>query len=196
MFVKSSFVSNEPTRTGGARSRAAKQTRHGPESHLGVNGVLSIPRTQNPHHRLIGRRFDFWVEVLIAFVLPQARQERLTNINNPFSALHIIATLCPPARSPTHTSTPTRPLPPGHHPHRFDEGLDIVYRNNNPRQPSRWENHGQSLARLCAHSPSIADTGHHRQTANSHPPRRQELVQWLNSLLQLNVTKVEQCGTG
>ncbi|KAK3368254.1 calponin homology domain-containing protein [Podospora didyma] len=25
---------------------------------------------------------------------------------------------------------------------------------------------------------------------------RQELVQWLNSLLQLNVTKVEQCGTG
>ncbi|KEY65903.1 hypothetical protein S7711_07935 [Stachybotrys chartarum IBT 7711] len=25
---------------------------------------------------------------------------------------------------------------------------------------------------------------------------RQELVQWLNSLLQLNITKVEQCGTG
>jgi hypothetical protein len=25
---------------------------------------------------------------------------------------------------------------------------------------------------------------------------RQELVQWLNSLLQLNMTKVEQCGTG
>lgn len=26
--------------------------------------------------------------------------------------------------------------------------------------------------------------------------RSQELVQWLNSLLQLNITKVEQCGTG
>lgn len=25
---------------------------------------------------------------------------------------------------------------------------------------------------------------------------RQELIQWLNSLLQLNITKVEQCGTG
>jgi RP/EB family microtubule-associated protein len=25
---------------------------------------------------------------------------------------------------------------------------------------------------------------------------RQELLHWLNSLLQLNVTKVEQCGTG
>ncbi|KAF4969539.1 hypothetical protein FZEAL_10214, partial [Fusarium zealandicum] len=25
---------------------------------------------------------------------------------------------------------------------------------------------------------------------------RQELVAWLNSLLQLNITKVEQCGTG
>lgn len=25
---------------------------------------------------------------------------------------------------------------------------------------------------------------------------RQELLQWMNSLLQLNVTKVEQCGTG
>ena len=25
---------------------------------------------------------------------------------------------------------------------------------------------------------------------------RQELVQWLNSLLLLNITKVEQCGTG
>lgn len=26
--------------------------------------------------------------------------------------------------------------------------------------------------------------------------RRQELLNWLNQLLQLNVTKVEQCGTG
>lgn len=25
---------------------------------------------------------------------------------------------------------------------------------------------------------------------------RQELLAWLNSLLQLNMTKVEQCGTG
>lgn len=25
---------------------------------------------------------------------------------------------------------------------------------------------------------------------------RQELVAWLNNLLQLNITKVEQCGTG
>ena len=25
---------------------------------------------------------------------------------------------------------------------------------------------------------------------------RQELLAWLNNLLQLNVTKVEQCGTG
>lgn len=25
---------------------------------------------------------------------------------------------------------------------------------------------------------------------------RQELVSWLNNLLQLNITKVEQCGTG
>jgi hypothetical protein len=25
---------------------------------------------------------------------------------------------------------------------------------------------------------------------------RQELLHWLNSLLQLNITKVEQCGTG
>lgn len=133
VFVKSCFESNEPTRTRGAQSRAAKQSKHGPGSHLSVHGVLSIPRTQNPHHGLIGRRFDFWVEVLIAFVLhQQARQERLTNVNNPFSALHIIATLYPPTRSQPNTSTPTRPLPPGHHPHRFDEGLDIVYRNNNP----------------------------------------------------------------
>lgn len=27
-------------------------------------------------------------------------------------------------------------------------------------------------------------------------PFRQELLHWLNSLLQLNITKVEQCGTG
>lgn len=27
-------------------------------------------------------------------------------------------------------------------------------------------------------------------------PIRQELLQWVNNLLQLNVTKVEQCGTG
>lgn len=27
-------------------------------------------------------------------------------------------------------------------------------------------------------------------------PCRQELVAWLNNLLQLNITKVEQCGTG
>jgi len=26
--------------------------------------------------------------------------------------------------------------------------------------------------------------------------RRQELLAWLNGLLQLNLTKVEQCGTG
>jgi len=26
--------------------------------------------------------------------------------------------------------------------------------------------------------------------------RRQELIAWLNNLLQLNITKVEQCGTG
>lgn len=28
------------------------------------------------------------------------------------------------------------------------------------------------------------------------PAFRQELVAWVNSLLQLNLTKVEQCGTG
>lgn len=33
-------------------------------------------------------------------------------------------------------------------------------------------------------------------TANSMGESRQELLHWLNSLLQLNVTKVEQCGTG
>lgn len=37
-------------------------------------------------------------------------------------------------------------------------------------------------------------------TANTHTDYflhcRQELVAWLNNLLQLNITKVEQCGTG
>ena len=27
-------------------------------------------------------------------------------------------------------------------------------------------------------------------------PFRQELLAWLNNLLQLNITKIEQCGTG
>ena len=27
-------------------------------------------------------------------------------------------------------------------------------------------------------------------------PSRQELLGWLNNLLQLNITKIEQCGTG
>jgi hypothetical protein len=38
---------------------------------------------------------------------------------------------------------------------------------------------------------TLPDTQADRQSAC-----RQELVQWLNSLLQLNITKVEQCGTG
>jgi RP/EB family microtubule-associated protein len=41
----------------------------------------------------------------------------------------------------------------------------------------------------------------HRLLERLHDPNafefyRQELIQWLNSLLQLNITKVEQCGTG
>ena len=28
------------------------------------------------------------------------------------------------------------------------------------------------------------------------PPTRQELLAWMNNLLQLNITRVEQCGTG
>jgi hypothetical protein len=35
-----------------------------------------------------------------------------------------------------------------------------------------------------------------RTRTDTASARRQELVQWLNSLLQLNITKVEQCGTG
>jgi hypothetical protein len=156
VFVKNCCL--ERTRTGGAQSRVAKQTRHGPESHLSICNVLSTPRTQNPHHRLIGRRFDFCVEVLIPICLcPPGKTDEQTNINNPFSAL-LIARLCPPARRRTNTSIPTRPLPPGpgHHPHRFDEGLDIVYRNN-PRQPSRWENHGQSFP---SSRPPLEHRGH------------------------------------
>ena len=32
--------------------------------------------------------------------------------------------------------------------------------------------------------------------ADLYGQTRQELLAWLNNLLQLNVTKVEQCGTG
>jgi hypothetical protein len=44
---------------------------------------------------------------------------------------------------------------------------------------------------FCSHVPLVA-TGP-ELTATAH---RQELVAWLNNLLQLNITKVEQCGTG
>jgi hypothetical protein len=45
-------------------------------------------------------------------------------------------------------------------------------------------------AAFCSHLPLVV-TAWLTVTA-----RRQELVAWLNNLLQLNITKVEQCGTG
>jgi hypothetical protein len=37
---------------------------------------------------------------------------------------------------------------------------------------------------------------HSRNCSANYGVYRQELVAWLNNLLQLNITKVEQCGTG
>lgn len=73
---------------------------------------------------------------------------------------------------------------------------------------SRWVNHGLCLPPCCPVStlPCLiypSRLSQHRNSlrlsdavANRPGTRRQELVQWLNSLLQLNITKVEQCGTG
>lgn len=59
-----------------------------------------------------------------------------------------------------------------HQPARQDGRVTVrAPRSNNPHKRSGWE----MLTRY---------------------EYRQELVQWLNSLLQLNITKVEQCGTG
>lgn len=50
-----------------------------------------------------------------------------------------------------------------------------------------WASHGAfSYPALHSRSESKAD----------QPDDRQELLAWLNNLLQLNMTKIEQCGTG
>jgi hypothetical protein len=65
-------------------------------------------------------------------------------------------------------------------------------------------NHGKA-ASACIHPIAVvAAIFAHAQTSSADPTltndgnlhHRQELVTWLNSLLQLNITKVEQCGTG
>lgn len=54
---------------------------------------------------------------------------------------------------------------------------------------------GQLWGRRAA-IPAVVQLGVAGPFANEDGHHRQELVQWLNSLLQLNITKVEQCGTG
>jgi hypothetical protein len=56
------------------------------------------------------------------------------------------------------------------------------------RLPSKWENQGQSTS-----TPGQAPRP---DRVSNNTLSRQELVAWLNNLLQLNITKVEQCGTG
>lgn len=66
----------------------------------------------------------------------------------------------------------------------------------------KWVNHGVYYTSRPACRPGYnrAELGQHTSfrelqltTINVHS---QELLQWINSLLQLNLTKVEQCGTG
>jgi hypothetical protein len=69
-------------------------------------------------------------------------------------------------------------------------------------QPSPWESQGMCCEgfRLRWSSTFQHRTPWHpaavRTHADAKPVCRQELVAWLNNLLQLNITKVEQCGTG
>jgi hypothetical protein len=92
-----------------------------------------------------------------------------------------------------------------HHPHPRHSRLpiripycDIVLRTRYLAAKSRnirppWENRG-----AIAQAPLLLLGT--RMPFSNHVLtlllRRQELIAWLNNLLQLNITKVEQCGTG
>lgn len=60
------------------------------------------------------------------------------------------------------------------------------------RTTSRWANQGQSQSQSQSRRASSTDAA----SGSNAVVHRQELVAWLNNLLQLNITKVEQCGTG
>lgn len=62
-------------------------------------------------------------------------------------------------------------------------------------QPAQWVNQGKIFFRML--TPLRLGIELIVQYADTFPNcYRQELLGWLNNLLQLNVTKVEQCGTG
>jgi hypothetical protein len=69
-----------------------------------------------------------------------------------------------------------------------------------PRASQRWVNLGECddphgrIRSIQIHAPRILFRP--ALLTDDHLRHRQELVAWLNSLLQLNITKVEQCGTG
>ena len=80
------------------------------------------------------------------------------------------------------------------------EWLQISRINIERRRGKCWTRPNQTRRlRLDPHRPPSA-----RPTAPSRPPRRvftmgesrTELIAWLNDLLQVNYTKIEQCGTG
>lgn len=91
----------------------------------------------------------------------------------------------------TKTSQQSTVEPPS--PHRRQDPLVLTTRQlNHIVQQYTTFNMGES--RCVSPLPSILLVSwEHRLTIRFH---RQELVAWLNNLLQLNITKVEQCGTG
>jgi len=64
-----------------------------------------------------------------------------------------------------------------------------------PNYPA-WKRQRHPSKIRIAHAPTTSRriNGHH--TTAKMGESRQELLAWLNGLLQLNLTKVEQCGTG
>lgn len=83
--------------------------------------------------------------------------------------------------------TPTRVHEPQQHP------LCLQFHTT---KSSRWVNRGSCSRRRVHTARGPGDPSPATATTDECFAHRQELVQWLNSLLQLNITKVEQCGTG
>jgi len=150
---------------------------------------------------LIGRRSNFWVLISICLGESGSKSTNITATSAEprgfpflfFSRLVLQVCPCVQPTSLNHAIShalgflSTTPPPPS----------DFLFiRNHKSVPPSEWVNLGQYLSATT--TPSTRDDLAISLAAEADPCalHRQELLQWLNSLLQTNITKVEQCGTG